>query len=150
MPWITFVTIHLLGWCLGAVVNQTPSPATPSPTPDTTQQPDLTRVERSIREDSVLEYLPVQDRFEPPRQGSDDYLPWAAPSAGHMSVADLTDDQLSWQLEPQVGKRPKRVRGEAARLVESALDAVSRDAANTVLARQQRTGRMYDVPQIGE
>ena len=66
--------------------------------------------------------------------------------------------QQSWQLEPQVGKRGKRVRGEShyrrdspeMRMLASSLDAATAGAATTMLSRQQRTGRRYDVPQIGE
>jgi hypothetical protein len=35
-------------------------------------------------------------------------------------------------------------------MVETAMDDIGREAASTVLARQQRNGRLYDVPQIGE
>ena len=75
-------------------------------------------------------------------------------------------DKQTWRLEPQVGKaggaRGKRVRGGGGgqsyynsrreqlpqELVDT-LDAVERGAATTMLARQQRNGRRYDVPQIG-
>jgi hypothetical protein len=30
------------------------------------------------------------------------------------------------------------------------MDDIGREAASTLLARQQRNGRLYDVPQIGE
>ena len=71
----------------------------------------------------------------------------------------------TWQLEPQVGKaRGKRVRGgqsyyrDSARTrdseqllgaVQESLDAAERSAATTMMSRQQRNGRRYDVPQIG-
>ena len=71
----------------------------------------------------------------------------------------------TWQLEPQVGKtRGKRVRGgqsyyrDSARArdseqllgaVQESLDAAERSAATTMMSRQQRNGRRYDVPQIG-
>jgi hypothetical protein len=35
-------------------------------------------------------------------------------------------------------------------MVETAMDDIGREAASTLLARQQRNGRLYDVPQIGE
>ena len=35
------------------------------------------------------------------------------------------------------------------RALENSLDAVERGAATTMLSRQQRNGRRYDVPQIG-
>ena len=101
------------------------------------------------------------------------------PSSGRASqlpVNSLSEarDPLSraptWQLEPQVGKstRGKRVRSggqssryrqsargreqepEELRALENSLDAAERGAATTMLARQQRNGRRYDVPQIGK
>ena len=44
-------------------------------------------------------------------------------------------------------------RGEVAqqvKMLQSSLAAVGSGAASTLLARQQRNGRRYDVPQIGE
>ena len=92
--------------------------------------------------------------------------------AGQLPVNSLSEprDPLSraptWQLEPQVGKsaRGKRVRsgGQSSRYrsreqepeellaIENSLDAVERGAATTMLSRQQRNGRRYDVPQIGK
>lgn len=101
------------------------------------------------------------------------------PSSGRASqlpVNSLSEsrDPLSraptWQLEPQVGKsaRGKRVRSggqssryrqsargreqepEELRALENSLDAAERGAATTMLTRQQRNGRRYDVPQIGK
>lgn len=90
--------------------------------------------------------------------------------AGQLPVNSLSEprDPMSraptWQLEPQVGKsaRGKRVRsgGQSSRYrsreqepeellaIENSLDAVERGAATTMLSRQQRNGRRYDVPQI--
>ena len=95
--------------------------------------------------------------------------------ASQLPVNSLSEsrDPLSraptWQLEPQVGKsaRGKRVRSggqssryrknrgreqepEELRALENSLDAVERGAATTMLAREQRNGRRYDVPQIGK
>jgi len=92
--------------------------------------------------------------------------------AGQLPVNSLSEprDPMSraptWQLEPQVGKsaRGKRVRsgGQSSRYrsreqepeellaIENSLDAVERGAATTMLSRQQRNGRRYDVPQIGK
>ena len=91
--------------------------------------------------------------------------------AGQLPVNSLSEsrDPLSraptWQLEPQVGKsaRGKRVRsGQSSRYrsreqepeellaIENSLDAAERGAATTMLSRQQRNGRRYDVPQIGK
>lgn len=65
-----------------------------------------------------------------------------------------------WSLQPQVGKRGKRYRAggqssyyrpESSQLniFSESLDAVEQGAASTMLSRQQRNGRRYDVPQIG-
>lgn len=96
--------------------------------------------------------------------------------ASQLPVNSLSEsrDPLSraptWQLEPQVGKsaRGKRVRSggqssryrqsargreqepEELRALENSLDAAERGAATTMLTRQQRNGRRYDVPQIGK
>lgn len=69
-----------------------------------------------------------------------------------------TSKLSSWQLEPQVGKRGKRVRGQSyyrrdspeVKMLATSLDEVGAGAATTMLSRQQRNGRRYDVPQIGE
>ena len=70
-----------------------------------------------------------------------------------------TSKLSSWQLEPQVGKRGgKRVRGQSyyrrdspeVKMLANSLDEVGAGAATTMLSRQQRNGRRYDVPQIGE
>ena len=81
------------------------------------------------------------------------------------SSRDTRARDPTWQLEPQVGKaRGKRVRGgqsyyrDSARArdseqllgaVQESLDAAERSAATTMMSRQQRNGRRYDVPQIG-
>ena len=136
--------------------------------------------------ESVLNYLPS-------RYGRQDYETrdnidtWSRGVNGHVSdkdlipshklpVSSLSDSRgphgSTWQLEPQVGKRGKRVRGgqsfyrrdpseghvshthsrssEDYQLMSDSLDAVERGAAETMLARQQRNGRRYDVPQIGK
>ena len=55
-----------------------------------------------------------------------------------------------WSLQPQVGKRGKRYRaGGQSSYYRQSLDAVEQGAASTMLSRQQRNGRRYDVPQIG-
>lgn len=99
-------------------------------------------IPRSLHSDSQS-YLNSRQRFPVPRLSQ---------------PADPPQSQLSWRLEPQVGKRGKRVRGEShyrrdspeMRMLASSLDAATAGAATTMLSRQQRTGRRYDVPQIGE
>jgi hypothetical protein len=39
---------------------------------------------------------------------------------------------------------------EEVKLVQNSLSEAAAGAASTMLARQQRNGRRYDVPQIGE
>ena len=70
------------------------------------------------------------------------------------------DTEGSWHLAAQVAKRQtSRGRGEYYRaappeeevkLVQNSLAEAAAGAASTMLARQQRNGRRYDVPQIGE
>ena len=153
MQCIGLITVHLLGSCLGAVANTIPS--TPSPPDSTSSTIPSTgkRVERSAGDDGAyLDYLPnVGNYISNGRLDNSDKRvePFNVLSGWDAQHTDqLNSEQMSWALEPQVGKRPKRLHGDA-RLVESALEAVGREAASTVLARQQRTGRMYDVPQIG-
>jgi len=54
---------------------------------------------------------------------------------------------IAWDspFNERVGRLPFQ-----ARMVETAMDDIGREAASTLLARQQRNGRLYDVPQIGE
>ena len=136
MQWICLIAVSA---CSGAAVVTTTTTTTTTPTPTTSRPVDaaLPRIERSLSDD--------------------DYNAGGYKTAGgyrwpDAAAASLTDEELSWELEPQVDKeqqaRGKRFRGEA-RLVGAALSAVGREAATTVLARQQRNGRMYDVPQIG-
>ena len=167
MQCIGLLTVHLLGSCLGAVANTLPSPTflpdsrsssttflPVSRSPTTTTPSSVKRVERSAvveEEGTYVDYVPNVGTYKSNgRLGSDKGMEAFSVLSGWDGNHDppLRADQMSWALEPQVGKRPKRLHGEA-RLVESALEAVGREAASTVLARQQRTGRMYDVPQIG-
>lgn len=67
-----------------------------------------------------------------------------------------SDGDGEWELAAQVAKRGQRGRGEYYRgpaeeevkLVEKSLAEAAAGAASTMLARQQRNGRRYDVPQI--
>ena len=107
----------------------------------TDPSPALRRPERSVQlEDSLLQYMPINQYKSrhtsdvvgvPRRQG--DYRPnWQSSD----QAAELSDQQLSWQLEPQVGKRPKRLPGPA-QLVEAAIESAGHTAASSVLARDQ-------------
>ena len=145
------------------------------------------RFSRSVpAPESVLNYLPKS--YGRQDYESENVDTWSRGVNGHVSsdkdlqpshrlpVSSLSDSRgphgSTWQLEPQVGKRGKRVRGgqsfyrrdpseghvshthsrssEDYQLMSDSLDAVERGAAETMLARQQRNGRRYDVPQIGK
>ena len=77
---------------------------------------------------------------------------------GESLALPQTSKLSSWQLEPQVGKRGSRVRGQSyyrrdspeVKMLANSLDDVGSGAATTMLSRQQRNGRRYDVPQIGK
>ena len=124
--------LHLVAGCIAA-----PSPATllhtrqtttPPPTATATEfpppnstaiSPELLataspppprRFQRSVKEQDLVDYIAIQELGEQQRYvssssdgggaGAGDYLGW--PPA----------DRLGWQLQPQVGKRPKRMRGQ--------------------------------------
>lgn len=148
---------------------------------DMTSKKEGQRFPRSVpAEDSVLNFLPINSldfdklnsRVETSDSLSDDGI-----SGSLRRTADtetylrqwqhnkLPADSLSlpktsklssWQLEPQVGKRGKRVRGQSfyrrdspeVKMLANSLDEVGTGAATTMLSRQQRNGRRYDVPQI--
>ena len=140
---------------------------------DTNKEGSHVRFPRSVpAPESVLNYLPRDydsDNSETWPRGSR-HVPR---SDSYLTSHKLPDNSLSdprvgtWQLEPQVGKRGKRVRGQSSsyyrqdpshaahaqnaeyQMMADSLDAVERGASTTMLARQQRNGRRYDVPQIG-
>jgi hypothetical protein len=71
--------------------------------------PSPRRFQRSVKEQDLVDYIAIQELGEQQRYvsssdgggaGAGDYLGW--PPA----------DRLGWQLQPQVGKRPKRMRGQ--------------------------------------
>ena len=75
-------------------------PSAPVTTPATTAvgtpAPALRRPQRSVKEKDLVDYIAIQEQ----RYVSSDLGGWPADRLG------------SWQLEPQVGKRPKRMRGQ--------------------------------------
>ena len=134
------------------------------------------RLARSVpaRGDSVVnfDYVGEADMWSAQKSSYLSRNNGPSPRAGQLPVKSLSEsrDPLSraptWQLEPQVGKnaRGKRVRsgGQSSRYrsrepepeellaLENSLDDAERGAATTMLSRQQRNGRRYDVPQIGK
>lgn len=104
-------------------------------------------------------------RSVPDYQDSIDYpkLAYGAADTGSRSRRRYSEGEWgSWSLPAQVAKRGARRGGEQWRgrgdlpgdeevkLVENSLAAAQAGAATTMLARQQRNGRRYDVPQIGQ
>jgi hypothetical protein len=70
------------------------------------------RFQRSLKEQDLVDYIAIQEldrplgeqqRYVSSDGSAGDYLGW--PPA----------DRLGWQLQPQVGKRPKRMRGQEGR-----------------------------------
>lgn len=123
--------------------------------------------------ETVLNFLP-QDSDRDTWQSSDNRARGHVSSQqqqhpSYLSQWPSSESRDSWQLEPQVGKRAltgskralKRggggqsyyggpVSDEELQMLSDNLDAVERGAATTMLSRQQRNGRRYDVPQIGK
>ena len=130
------------------------------------------RVARSVpAPESVINFLPIKsadyesDRYSESQAPSDrDTLLGSWQRQPQLPVR-LSQSQKNppWSLQPQVGKRGKRYRERAGGqssyyrqqdspqldMLSHSLEAVEEGAATTMLARQQRNGRRYDVPQIG-
>ena len=98
--------------------------------------PALSRKERSVQLDNRLSSASQQQqyKYKGHRYTSEDY--WQRRQQQAAAGSGLSDQQLSWQLEPQVGggKRPKRLPGPA-QLVEAAIESVGHSAAGAVLDR---------------
>jgi len=129
------------------------------------------RVARSVpAPESVINFLPIKsadyesDRYSESQAPSDrDTLLGSWQRQPQLPVR-LSQSQKNppWSLQPQVGKRGKRYRERAGGqssyyrqqdspqldMLSHSLEAVEEGAATTMLARQQRNGRRYDVPQI--
>lgn len=99
-------------------------------------------------------------RSIPDYQDSLDYakLSYGDEARSRRRLSDRPAGQDSWSLGAQVTKRGGRGdyyrggggAGEQVKLVQESLAEAAAGAASTMLARQQRNGRRYDVPQIGE
>ena len=132
-------------------------------------EPEEESHERRVRSvpapETVLNYLPQDSDRD--TQWSSEPMTREARVSQHKSYLSQWPAQSrpdTWRLEPQVGKRgSKRARGgeqsyysrgrdpsaEELQLLSDSLEGVERGAATTMLSRQQRNGRRYDVPQIG-
>jgi len=131
-------------------------------------KPEEESHERRVRSvpapETVLNYLPQDSDRD--TQWSSEPMTREARVSQHKSYLSQWPAQSrpdTWRLEPQVGKRgSKRARGgeqsyysrgrdpsaEELQLLSDSLEGVERGAATTMLSRQQRNGRRYDVPQI--
>ena len=129
------------------------------------------RIARSVpAPDSVINFLPIKSvdyesidsRVKSDRYSESQPGPLLGPWPQPQLPARLSQSQTNpWSLQPQVGKRGKRYRagGQSSshyrpdspqlNMLSDSLTAVEEGAATTMLARQQRNGRRYDVPQIG-
>lgn len=132
------------------------------------EEPEEESHERRVRSvpapETVLNYLPQDSDRD--TQWSSEPKTREARVSQHKSYLSQWPAQSrpdTWRLEPQVGKRgSKRARGgeqsyysrgrdpsaEELQLLSDSLEGVERGAATTMLSRQQRNGRRYDVPQI--
>ena len=118
---------------------------------------------------SVIKFLPIKsvdyesDRYSESQAPSDRETLLGSWQGQPQLPVRLSQSQKNppWSLQPQVGKRGKRYRAGGGQssyyrpespqlnMLSESLDAVEQGAASTMLSRQQRNGRRYDVPQIG-
>ena len=167
---IIYMTLHvgLLSVCSGAAVDapSVSSISLPVKIEEGKGEEIHSRIARSVpAPDSVLNFLPIKsDDYESDRysESQDTPLdPWQ--HQPQLPVRLSQSETNPWSLQPQVGKRGGRYRGGAGgqsssyyrgdspqlNMLSESLAAVDQGAASTVLSRQQRNGRRYDVPQIG-
>ena len=168
---IIYMTLYvgLLSVCSGAAVDapSVSSISLPAKIEERKKEETHSRIARSVpAPDSVLNFLPIKsDDYESDRY-SESQDPWQhQPQLPvRLSQSQSQSQTNPWSLQPQVGKRGSRYRGGAGgqssyyraqnspqlNMLSESLAAVEQGAASTVLSRQQRNGRRYDVPQIGE
>ena len=170
---IIYITLYvsLLSVCSGAAVDA-PSVSSTSLSAKLEEGKEEihSRIARSVpAPDSVINFLPIKsvdyesDRYTQ-SQDTQHLDPWQ--HQPQLPVRLSQSQTNPWSLQPQVGKRGKRYRaggpgGQSSfyrgdshspqlSMLSESLAAVEHGAATTVLSRQQRNGRRYDVPQIGE
>ena len=159
-------SLPLLSVCSGAAVDapSVSSTSLPAKTEEGKEEEIHSRIARSVpAPDSVINFLPIKsvdyesDRYSESQDTPLD--PWQ--HQPQLPVRLSQSETNPWSLQPQVGKRGKRYRpggqssfyrGDSPQLnmLSESLAAVEHGAATTVLSRQQRNGRRYDVPQIGK
>jgi hypothetical protein len=88
---------------LSSAVLATTTPRTAAATPA-----PLRRAERSVKENELVDYIAIQELERPLSQHSQRYVSSDPPDY----LSGWQPDRLGWQLQPQVGKRPKRMRGQ--------------------------------------
>jgi hypothetical protein len=84
-----------------AATTTTPRTAVATPAP-------LRRAQRSVKENDLVDYIAIQELERPLSQQSQRYVSSDPPDY----LSGWQPDRLGWQLQPQVGKRPKRMRGQ--------------------------------------
>ena len=167
---IIYITLYvsLLSVCSGAAVDAPSVSSTSLPaTTEEGKEEIHSRIARSVpAPDSVINFLPIKSvDYESDRYTESQDTPLDPWQHQPQLPVRLSQSQTNpWSLQPQVGKRGKRYRsggpgGQSSfyradspqlSMLSESLAAVEHGAATTVLSRQQRNGRRYDVPQIGE
>ena len=174
---IIYITLYvsLLSVCSGAAVDAPSVSSTSLPAKTEEGKEEIhSRIARSVpAPDSVINFLPIKsvdyesDRYsesqDPSHRDTETHLgSWQ--HQPQLPVRLSQSQTNPWSLQPQVGKRGKRYRaggpgGQSSfyradspqlNMLSESLAAVEQGAATTLLSRQQRNGRRYDVPQIGE
>ena len=167
---IIYITLYvsLLSVCSGAAVDAPSVSSTSLPAKTEEGKEEIhSRIARSVpAPDSVINFLPIKSvDYESDRYTESQDTPLDPWQHQPQLPVRLSESQTNpWSLQPQVGKRGKRYRaggpgGQSSfyradspqlNMLSESLAAVEQGAATTLLSRQQRNGRRYDVPQIGE
>lgn len=162
---LLYITLYvsLLSVCSGAAVDAPSVSSTSLPaTLEEGKEETHSRIARSVpAPDSVINFLPISSMDYESDKYSESQAPVTWQHQSQLPVRISQSQTDPWSLQPQVGKRGKRYRagGQSSyyradspqlNMLSESLAAAEHGAATTVLARQQRNGRRYDVPQIGE
>jgi len=160
---ILYITLYvsLLSVCSGAAVDAPSVSSTSLPaTLEEGKEETHSRIARSVpAPDSVINFLPISSMDYESDKYSESQAPVTWQHQSQLPVRISQSQTDPWSLQPQVGKRGKRYRagGQSSyyradspqlNMLSESLAAAEHGAATTVLARQQRNGRRYDVPQI--
>ena len=172
--------VSLLSVCYGAAVDapSVSSPSQEGGGSQERGEESHSRMSRSVpgpdSPDSVIKFLPIppldyeSDKYSESQAGPDRarldsrLSPWQSQAQLPVRISQSQSETNPWSLQPQVGKRGKRYRpgGQSSyylaadspqlNMLSESLAAADHGAATTMLSRQQRNGRRYDVPQIGK